>query len=1141
MDESGGGTPLILTSLVALILAASGLYVFQEPLLSSRPFAEEMESGHRTHKIRAHLWQDPFRVAKEAVEERASEAANDRTETAHPRLTINKQEVLPALAVALPSDNSLVSHERRLRHRYAVWAALDTLGFKAADGNHVHILPLDEQDSDTPIQSCRLASSEENPTFVYELATTNRLNPSPFRTPESEEQDDASPDDVRDARQVLIIWADDRIFDEQEDPLKCILDVAKTIHTASKDGSSEETAATDQDGSASPSDSDDLPSLKTSSETDQRIIIRSVGPNSSDTLVRLDNSTTERLKKQLKVRGRALRRKRVPRATIMKELTAMQRRWSQHVYFSPMATADEVFFPDTQPGPGDEMGAPEKLTSVDRTIATDLELARVLVDELRRHSIKMRTPKPGAPLTDDDEDQDCESDEYDRILLISEWDTFYGRALPMSFAISLLTEDPSDCDDERCRDERQKNASHAVKYFERKPRAWSERLCEIERVNYLRGLDGRTTEEPESAIVNGAIVMQAPEDEPESATGHGRLDYVRRLALKLRDRKSDKSIRAIGILGSDVYDKLLLIRALRDLFPQAVFFTTDLDARYSNPEEIRWTRNLLVASSFGLRLIPEPIEFTKASDPEFEVIYHRQQQLPPFRDNYQTSVYYATLRALGLRKLNEYDQGPQVEAPRLFEIGQWGPYLLATPQKADPKTEAEADGEEGSASTFPRAKGDRCFDPEHQDRRVSCALGVLTDSLNAGFGEGGPDWKKRLAYLAAILIAFALWFLRRKNVPSPERMSYLEMISLWGGLLVIYGFVLMVSTEGVSGEPFTIFAGISVWPTEAVRLASGFLALFLLGRTHRRLQTNAFQLGQRYSILRRPDRWSLGRIFRHFRWVIVGRNARAGLPVDMVEVWRDFYADGGRVRRAFRITVVVILYLSIVSFFVFRGYSAIKPIRDELGFFLDVVCLVFSIITMLVLLIYVVDAVMLDERLIKVLSTHGYLWPDETFREWGIEQPAQDSSRKDALSQWLGIRLLALRTEVLGGLVVGPFLVLALFLVSRASFFDRWYIAPQIWTVMSINAGVAVFAATILWRSAEGARAAAGERLNALKVVADTKDDEKLSAYIGGLASDVADMRRGAFAPIWRQPFVQAVLAPLGGWAATLLIESWIS
>ena len=61
-----------------------------------------------------------------------------------------------------------------------------------------------------------------------------------------------------------------------------------------------------------------------------------------------------------------------------------------------------------------------------------------------------------------------------------------------------------------------------------------------------------------------------------------------------------KTVRAVGILGSDVYDKLLVLQALRPTFPNALFFTTDADTRFLHPAEFEWARGLVMLSGYGL-------------------------------------------------------------------------------------------------------------------------------------------------------------------------------------------------------------------------------------------------------------------------------------------------------------------------------------------------------------------------------------------------------------------------------------------------------------------------------------------------------------------------------------------------------------
>ena len=95
---------------------------------------------------------------------------------------------------------------------------------------------------------------------------------------------------------------------------------------------------------------------------------------------------------------------------------------------------------------------------------------------------------------------------------------------------------------------------------------------------------------------------------------------------------------AVGVLGTDPYDKLLVMQALHPALPEAIFFTTDLDAVYLHPTEVkRGTKNLVVASAFGLAL-----------DETW------QGSILPFRDSYQTGTFLSTQLALGARRADDH-------------------------------------------------------------------------------------------------------------------------------------------------------------------------------------------------------------------------------------------------------------------------------------------------------------------------------------------------------------------------------------------------------------------------------------------------------------------------------------------------------
>ena len=118
-------------------------------------------------------------------------------------------------------------------------------------------------------------------------------------------------------------------------------------------------------------------------------------------------------------------------------------------------------------------------------------------------------------------------------------------------------------------------------------------------------------------------------------------------------QRSRAGVAAVGVLGSDRYDKLLILQALRTLLPNALFFTTDLEAQMWHPSAVPYTRNLLIASSFGSRLNDD-----------------LQGDIPPFRSSYQTAAFLATQAALESAVTGGGGAAcTWKEPPVLFEVG----------------------------------------------------------------------------------------------------------------------------------------------------------------------------------------------------------------------------------------------------------------------------------------------------------------------------------------------------------------------------------------------------------------------------------------------------------------------------------------
>ncbi len=246
-----------------------------------------------------------------------------------------------------------------------------------------------------------------------------------------------------------------------------------------------------------------------------------------------------------------------------------------------------------------------------RTVHKDAKLAGTIFDELENRDFKIGKSA---------------------VVLVTEMDTTYGREIATTFV-----------------DEFEQR-------LEKTPQASDKLAQHIRTFSYLRGVDGSLP--PEQSTVERPLrapITEQGSNNPmmaglanEDAVGPEQLDYIRRLADRLEHFVRKHNVRAIGVLGSDVYDNLLVLQALRQRFKGCYYFTTDLDARMIHPKRLQWTRNLLIASSFGFGLSRD-----------------LQKDTAAFRGNYQTATYYAALCAL-----EEATPRALLDCyPRIFEIG----------------------------------------------------------------------------------------------------------------------------------------------------------------------------------------------------------------------------------------------------------------------------------------------------------------------------------------------------------------------------------------------------------------------------------------------------------------------------------------
>ena len=598
---------VVLAMLAGLFLTHSLPYQDERP--SSRPLQARYAAAQ---DVDARLWQDPFVAVDENQTEKifVEMIQNDKTlrldaakpadtSSSHPPTqiyagdTVNSENVITLLAVTLPGGPYQEDAERRMRRRYAVLSALANQRATPDDEQHIGYF---------------------QPDSVSEMSLQKKV---PFEWW-------SLPDDKH---KVLLLWVDESsLFGQPAAKLKELLwlaspeDISKKINYAI---------------------------IGPNTSTLLRELLKEVKDNrNSDAVTNcLDKPNPDASKSTLgKINGQKI------------------------IYYSAGATAsDERLLKDAKETSKEKTNetVSEYLCSLGvtlhRTTATDDAMMKVLVKELAMRQVKAHyTPidfiHSLAGKLNIYQDKQKELDGH--VVILSEWDTFYGQSMPVAFKEAWGTDaDGNDL-----------NTHHKV----------------VHAYGYMRGLDGKLPDKddkPGSGVEKKSDNKDKSDTDPliEFPEGQNQKDYLRRLANTINeldrhlkeDEDNPKGVAGIGILGSDVHDQLMILEALRQHFPHKLFFTTDLDAAYSHPDKWRQTHNLLVASAFDLTLRDE-----------------LQYKIPPFRDSYQTAFFLAAQLALNSESIDVDQIG--IPPPRLFEIGRSRPIPLSTcvdkvftPQKND--------------------------------------------------------------------------------------------------------------------------------------------------------------------------------------------------------------------------------------------------------------------------------------------------------------------------------------------------------------------------------------------------------------------------------------------------------------------------
>ena len=570
MAKKRGDSKLAVAGTITLGLAIAGVMLAQQPLKSARPPSLEGALKPQVVEgvVQARLWEDPLEAARRAATFNGEAKKNGHTKSDADRVAVIRQEIddqighnqgrpITVLLVMTEGGASGESRETRIRDRYAIGSALNI--------------------------ACYVPQHDDQLSYVEWRDRTGMSRVLPYEWYGQGPRKCSLDPDWPPA--VLVLWISSEITGDH--PITMLSNLTESILCErSALGVCRQAREGEKRASL------DL-------HREQHVRLKIMGPRSSSAF-----------------------------RDLLEEAAGVFRGGKDHVtwanaggrveLYSPWATATPKLLTQGISITGKPSGSTDCVSSdasreqlcwillragieLKHSIGSDGQLFESLVDELERRRVKF---------------------ERDAVILIAEWDSFYGRVMPVEFTATVchhIAHRPSEenwaIEPKRLALIRSKcdRVDQAIDLQVNDPVGTKGLGLNIWRYSYLRGLDGDNAggDKGDSGKGQGQGAKQLKNtlldiQLNERPVGTSQFDYAQRLAARIeRDIAEEVNLQrassdpstgneepvrkppaAIGILGSDAYDALLILQAMRERFPGVVFSRPIWTAAWSMPTTI---------------------------------------------------------------------------------------------------------------------------------------------------------------------------------------------------------------------------------------------------------------------------------------------------------------------------------------------------------------------------------------------------------------------------------------------------------------------------------------------------------------------------------------------------------------------------
>ncbi|GKS69354.1 hypothetical protein W03_13580 [Nitrosomonas sp. PY1] len=759
--------------------------------------------------------------------------------------------------------------------------------------------------------------------------------------------------------------------------------------------------------------------------------------------------------------------------------------------------------------------------SIVRTIGQDRNLATALLWELEQRGVNRKNPIFK---------KDCK----DQLILISEQDSLYARSLVEHFRSSLA---------KQC--------------------GGKEGL--MTNFTYLRGLDGKLPGLDESNKKSQSekntqeqknLLTPFDDASPEHAEGRNQFDYLRRLVDKIEQLGSADDnrdpIKAIGIIGIDVYDKLLILHALKDSFKHKIFFTTDLDARFLHKDQFTWARNLIVASNFDFALHPK-----------------LQGTTMPFRDSYQTSMYLATLLAVNPQATEDWvniwmiqysnnfqsriilnNQFNALLVPQIFEIGRTQAIHLASPSNKFLDEWV----------TNPILK----FTESKEIINSNC---LVNNFIACNTIE--PDRTKQIdwsiIYITSILLIFAAYISRGffnrllRNVFKPAdtkqkqtrkhslyvineyvKSVFKTVATLLFAFLLLFLLLFSIYKDNypthADGEPFLWLERVSVWPNLVIRFL-GVIVMILLF-------IYFFYHDRKQEIEAIENNFGLCKKTCLRSWPVAVRNGPfLNLPetkrTHIDHLWPEYKSAIQCKESKGYLWIFLVSAVSLgFTLYAFWGLGYLNfPARGIITFYSHYIIVTIQFFILWGLVFWVAYEAIACRQLIEGIEI-DQANPNKT--AWSSEmrkrQKIMTGLPVDKLNPYLHFLLITKLIKSINSIIYLPFILMLIIAIGRSDIFDNLGFSPALILVYISASAYLIAILYLLRKSAEKQCGMVLQYYEDYRMRLVATSFHQLSK-IDNLLTEIRNVKQSTFVQILQRPALLAFLLPGGGIGLTSIIE----